>query len=88
MPINNNNRRHRYLILLLVSTSSGVMSHHEFMLDTEYQYVTKQNLDKCKEMLSNAPGQFESAVIQSVSYLGFTSESEFYGKSINENVRG
>lgn len=79
MPTSHNNRRHRYMIVLLASTATGAESHHEFILDAEHQYVTKRDLNKCKEILSNRPERFEIAVVQSVSYLGFMSESEFHG---------
>ncbi|RYU50021.1 hypothetical protein [Aliivibrio finisterrensis] len=85
MAANHNNRRHRYMIVLRASAITGAESHHEFMLDTEHQYVTKKDLNKCKEMLSNMPERLEFAVVQSVSYLGFTSESEFHGNVDSDN---
>ncbi|MGR6861824.1 hypothetical protein ACU5EH_16725 [Aliivibrio salmonicida] len=79
MTVDNNNRRHRYLILLITFDVGGIMSNHEFMMDSEYQYVTKRDLDKCKEILNSTSQQLGTAVVQSVSYLGFTSKSEFHG---------
>ena len=88
MAVDSNNRRHRYFILLLASDVNGAVSYHELMLDAEHQYVTQKDLNECKELMSNKPGSFGTIVIQSISYLGFTSKNEFYGQLSSESLEG
>ena len=78
-------RSHRYLISVF-----GPDKAHEVIMHTKEMYLTKQDLNMAKNwVLQNElppESDVQSLAIASVSYLGYTSDTEFGIESNGEQV--
>ena len=79
-------RRHRYLISLF-----GPDKPHEVIIHTKEMYLTMHDLNMAKNFVlqNDLPQESggQSLTIASVSYLGYTSDTEFGVESNGEQVK-
>ncbi len=80
VSIDNKNRRHWYHVSLLVFCSDGTTSIRDAQINTDRPCVNIYALEGCKKSATHSVALGISANIQSVSYLGFMTEAEFFGK--------
>lgn len=80
MSINNNDHSHWYHVSLLVSHSDGTTSNREAQINSTKPYITKQIIEHCRQQMISDTELAESANIQAISYIGFMTNAEFFGK--------
>ena len=83
---NNNNRLHWYHVSILVFCTDGSTSFREVQINTNKQYVSKAIIENCRHQIIHDTELAEGASIQAISYLGFMTELEFFGKPDSAHV--